>query len=603
MTHKLSKLPGPRASHPWHAGVAHRDRLAQDLAACVYHFTDNSAAFAERLLGVSPHSPIGRAAMIEKNWEWAGPRLAEWEKDPALSDSPVLLGALARRYTELKRFDDARQALERYIQHAPVLWAYKLLARNYADRGDMAGYKATLDDFLARGEDGGLDKATVRVEIAHHLMGLGRFEQAQPYAEQAAQTWAGWAMECAGQCNEELGELERAEHWFRSEAERYPRSFMQWYLFCKRTGYGDANAAAQLAQAYVQESAGQLSENEQGLAMVLYESANLPQEGLTFIKPLLETPSRQPGLTFGRFPHWLEILFGASLADAAGDSKFRDACLTELAASDVPAVAQAIPMFRAVVDPAGSKPFDHQAFDKLIASADELAQNYLTYFAGRFLERHATPGDAAPYLYKYALLTPSSSTLPVAAVFTSAFRNLLYGPIPDEPWLWLHRARYHKNQDREDLALADLNKLIAIDPRNPNAYNLRAIIKRHLDDLDGAAADFGKLIEIAPTDPLGPIGRGVTAILQGRDADAEQDIERGEAVAPKSGFARVARGLLFLAHGAPDDAERLFDEALTLEPKLAPTIYKLKHAVLKKRHPQPARPAPPPRDRQAAPLP
>ena len=69
--------------------------------------------------------------------------------------------------------------------------------------------------------------------------------KAQPYAEAAAQTWAGWAMQCAVRCYEGMKDWERAELWVRRLSERYPDSSLRaWLNFCKRTGHGDHRGGA-----------------------------------------------------------------------------------------------------------------------------------------------------------------------------------------------------------------------------------------------------------------------------------------------------------------------------------------------------------------------
>ena len=94
----------------------------------------------------------------------------------------------------------AERALSRYMELSPDLWAYQTLAANYKAQGKIDRWLETLEKFLNNVEDLGLDHAKVRVEIADYYMGLKQWDKAKPYAEAAAQTWAGWAMECAARC-------------------------------------------------------------------------------------------------------------------------------------------------------------------------------------------------------------------------------------------------------------------------------------------------------------------------------------------------------------------------------------------------------------------
>ena len=133
---------------------------------------------------LSPENPYAMSLLIEVDWEAIQPRLADWEKKHA--DFLPLVGALGRRYSELKQYDKAREFLERYIAESPEHWAYERLAKNYREQGDTAHWLATLDQYLAAGEDHGLDHAKVRVEIANYYMAKGMWAKAQPYAEAAA---------------------------------------------------------------------------------------------------------------------------------------------------------------------------------------------------------------------------------------------------------------------------------------------------------------------------------------------------------------------------------------------------------------------------------
>lgn len=60
------------------------------------------------------------------------------------------------------------------------------------------------------------------------------------------------------------------------------------------------------------------------------------------------------------------------------------------------------------------------------------------------------------------------------------------------------RAAIYATQDKNDLAMADLNKAIEIDPKNYAAYELRAGINFKLKNYDAAIDDAKAAIEIAP---------------------------------------------------------------------------------------------------------
>ena len=139
---------------------------------------------------------------------------------------------------------------------SPDRWGYGGLANTYKAQGDIDRWKKTLDEYLSKVEDLGLEHAQARVEIADYYAGLKQWDNARPYAEAAATTGAGWAMECAGRCAEGENDWERAETWFSRVTERYPdHSPEAWYFFCKRTGHGNVAAAREKVESYLTEHA------------------------------------------------------------------------------------------------------------------------------------------------------------------------------------------------------------------------------------------------------------------------------------------------------------------------------------------------------------
>ena len=89
------------------------------------------SAYAQKLLTFNPKCPYAKPILIENDWEQAKPHIAEWEQNA--NKFPAILAALARRYSELARYDEAQRALVRYIGFSPDHWAYDQLAKNYKE--------------------------------------------------------------------------------------------------------------------------------------------------------------------------------------------------------------------------------------------------------------------------------------------------------------------------------------------------------------------------------------------------------------------------------------------------------------------------------------
>jgi tetratricopeptide (TPR) repeat protein len=205
MINQLGQVAENRRKQAWRLTQLHMDHLVRDFAVQADLYSREQKEIlvhnANKILGLSPENPYAMYLLIEADGEHVQPQqLAEWEKKGA--DFPPLLGTLGRRYSELRQYEKARDYLERFIQESPESWAFERLARNFKEQGDTETWLATLDRYLAAGEDHGLDHARVRVEIANYYMTNRQWEKAQPYAEAAAETWAGWAMQCAVRCYE-----------------------------------------------------------------------------------------------------------------------------------------------------------------------------------------------------------------------------------------------------------------------------------------------------------------------------------------------------------------------------------------------------------------
>ena len=230
-----------QSQHPnklvaWTFATRHPDDNAHDLCAIVEHIDGlTRSAYAQKLLTFNPKCPYAKPILIENDWEQAKPHIAEWEQNA--NKFPAILAALARRYSELARYDEAQRALVRYIGFSPDHWAYDQLAKNYKERGDLAHWQSTLEEFLAKTEDHGLTHASVNVQLANHFMALKKREQAEHYAEAAAQSGAGWAMMCAAEMRRGRGD------W---------AAWARWFLFCKRTGRGDLQSARTFAEECLQ---------------------------------------------------------------------------------------------------------------------------------------------------------------------------------------------------------------------------------------------------------------------------------------------------------------------------------------------------------------
>jgi tetratricopeptide (TPR) repeat protein len=401
MLEALERLKLPTGPAAWTFARRHVDNTAYDLAELVRYTTgreqsDNALA----LLEVSPHSQYAQAVLIEKDWERARPHVAEWEK--AANNAPVLLAALARRDTDQGQLDEARRVLLRYIQFSPDQWAYELLAKDFKDRGDVERWRLTLDEFLAKAEDNGRSHAQVRVQIANYYMGLDNWDEAWPYAEAAAASGAHWALVCAARCAEGRKDWDSAERYTRQICERNPRGgWPAWYLFCKRTGHGDAEAAAALAERGVAASADHPSVYPPTPIGYFHWLSGDPKQAVPFFRKAYDAaPSATACVPL--------ILIADQVGDAAARDEWIRTLLTRYR-KQAPNTARIFEIFGTAVEKGNLDAVDLQAVDQVLGEIRIPAyRGNNEFFVGCYLVNHGKAEEARQHLERALRSTASN---------------------------------------------------------------------------------------------------------------------------------------------------------------------------------------------------
>jgi hypothetical protein len=216
--------------------------------------------------------------------------------------------------------------------------------------------------------------------------------KARPYAEAAAQTWANWAMQCAGRCAEGEQDWDRAEGWFRNIGERYTQQNLpSWYFFCKRTGHGDIAGARQFIERYIEANAarpdvvppayigtfywldGRL-EAARGKLAEAYEKTRTPTIGLAL----------------------------AMVADELKDGSRRDAVLEELTSQHMQEAPKTLTLCKlfldSVRDPAGGKKLELSAVERGVQSVPEEGRATTEFVVGWWFKNHGEVETATNYL-------------------------------------------------------------------------------------------------------------------------------------------------------------------------------------------------------------
>jgi tetratricopeptide (TPR) repeat protein len=390
MNRFLYNLPGARPKAAWNIAMAHEDQTAEMALSMSQAKEEHQLEIAREILKVSPFNSYARAISIRRNWDAIKDQVPTWEKESA--DSPAVYAALVLHYSATKNYVAAERAISRYMKLSPDLWAYQTLAANYKAQGKIDRWLATLEEFLNNVEDLGLDHAKIRVEIADHYMGLKQWDKARPYAEAAAQTWAGWAMECAGRCAEGEKDWERAESWYSRDTERYPDgAWAVWYLFCKCTGQGNMEAAHEFSDRYVTEHADRPEMLNPEYAGCFYWLDGRPDKAKeAFSRAYEKSISVSAALCL------------AMIADDDKDLARRDALLKEITtthSAKAPKSAAICKLFVGTAfDPNAKKPVDAAALNQLIESMPAEGRGNASLFVGWFLKNQGDAHSAKKYL-------------------------------------------------------------------------------------------------------------------------------------------------------------------------------------------------------------
>lgn len=382
----LQSLKAPGVTDVWGFAVGHGSLSSRDLSLAV-SMISNGIGYAREFVEVCPKSPYAAAVLMELDWGTAEPRLEGWKK--TFADAPVFVDALAGHYQNADQFNLAIPLWEKYIKLSSDAYGYKNLAICKRATGDEAGWKTIMDRYLAETEALGLNHAEVQVQIAEFLLSKDKAAEAKPYADAAAETWAGWAMHCAGKVDEALKNWKSAEQWFQRTSERYPNvSWDEWLLFCMRTGRGDAREARALAAAAVKDPS--LRGVDQFYIGCFLWTTGRGREALDKFESLVDDQCGDV-LAFAI----------AALADEIGDKPRRDAMLQRLVAGgpNLPPAAQALA--RAFVDSlagGGEAPADLKAIDAAIEKVPVQGRGFFNFYAYRFLKARGREAEARPYL-------------------------------------------------------------------------------------------------------------------------------------------------------------------------------------------------------------
>jgi len=389
--------------------TAHSDRLFRDDLRDYYHYAwDNSTAalrVARDLPKISPRAPQAVAIQLEADWSRAALHALWWEKK--YSDNVQIQRVLGNQYLRIGLNQKAIQCYKRVLNIEPSYAAYVRLAAVYKRQSKIDLWRQTMEATLSLPAQG-LEHAQTRDLIAKDYMSRKQWKKALPYADAAAQSYAGWALRTARDCHAALKDWKAANTYASAEAHRYPSTAFEWFLWCHRTGHGDVAAAQELSRKYF-ESLG-TSATPAALQHIgtYYLLTDEPAKAFEVFKTI-DTKSRDPYFS----------MFAAILADEIHKTKDRDRLLKKFLRKGAPhgkAVVGIAKLIQQDIARGGHGNLDLQTVDKLIQSCRPGQPTLFDYFVGRYLLNHGKKKEAAKYL-KRAAESPwvSVDTVPAAA--------------------------------------------------------------------------------------------------------------------------------------------------------------------------------------------
>lgn len=270
---------------------------------------------AKWLAQASKAAPAHFADRIFLDWKNLGDK-KEWFGQEYAHYPDVQL-ALGVAYVECRKYDQAIEAMQRYLAMVPDADGYIQLAQVYYLSGDDSQWLEALENSFEC-EDYGLSHAMAAQHAASTLMHAGHFEEARPWAERSAESYSSWGVDRLIECLTALGEMKEAESLAKQMSDRYQSN--AWYQWCAETGEGDLKAAWSALQRQLKQ---QFPEGHPQLVFSHLWHALVENDLPRAHSRLRERFSKQFSSNGG-------VLL-ALLADRAGDTAHRDEVLARLA--------------------------------------------------------------------------------------------------------------------------------------------------------------------------------------------------------------------------------------------------------------------------------
>jgi tetratricopeptide (TPR) repeat protein len=338
---------------------------------------------------ISPEAPMAMGNELCWHWDQVKDKAAGWEKSHG--SHPEVARELGIAYLKVQQFDDAERNFRKLIEIAPDQDGYYNLAYLHEQKGQPDKAIDVLKEFCEKCEDFGLQHAQAQVRIANYCIKKGDIQQAVIYADQAAQTRAAWATSCSEYANELAGNWDIAEQWAMERSHHYANSTIDWYLWCKRTGHGNEQAAQKLADQFVHAYQSNPESNTQfAIGDVYLLEGKLKEARDAYQKSFDNSPDPVCALYIAFVSHDLNEPAARDQVLAAAKDKAKNA-VNSAGRKRV----ELLKLVEYIADAfKANKPLEFKKVDDLLVDTPDRERTNIRYFASRHYRLHNQPDVA-----------------------------------------------------------------------------------------------------------------------------------------------------------------------------------------------------------------
>jgi tetratricopeptide (TPR) repeat protein len=148
---------------------------------------------------------------------------------------------------------------------------------------------------------------------------------------------------------------------------------------------------------------------------------------------------------------------------------------------------------------------------------------------------------------------------------------------------YLDRGNHFQNIKMYREAIADYNRYIELNPRNPSAYMNRGNAHERLKEYDSAMFDYNKTLELKPDDTIANFNKGNVYDILGKPDSAVMQYDTVIMKDPRLAKAYYNRGTSYMSTKNYSAAVKDWEEAIRLnppyEPDLGPRINRIRALI------------------------